>query len=142
MIVLAHVFAQGYMDSCVNVMHGRGVIPAGGIDFRPVENINTSSTDTGPCSVKEAVIRYICIHVKSDFIILSEQYFTSQTSTVHNIVSPETECQVFCCPPVAPCYTELWYEELFKFCSSQPLVHVTQHWSHYTGMLAKGIKKV
>lgn len=80
MIVLAHVFAKGYMDSCVNVMHGRGVIPAGGIDFRPVENMNTSSSDTGPCSVKRAVIRYISNHVKSDFIILSEQYFPHKPS--------------------------------------------------------------
>ena len=39
MIVLVHVFAKGYMDSCVNVMHGWGAIPAGGIDLRPVENM-------------------------------------------------------------------------------------------------------
>ena len=71
-MVFAHVFAMGYMDSCENVMHGQGVIPAGGIDFRPVANINNFSSGTGPCSVKQkAVIKYIYIHViRADLIIL------------------------------------------------------------------------
>lgn len=47
--VFAQVFAIGNGELERKVMHGCGVIPAGGNDVRPVANISTFSSDTSLC---------------------------------------------------------------------------------------------